>query len=243
MEKIGPSSIVPIHMGVILDGNRRFAKQLMKNPWIGHKYGLEKTRQVLQWACEAGIKYVTAYVLSLENISTRPKEELKMILQYLDKEADNIMHNKNHVIHKFDVSVKFIGRINILPQQLQKKLAEVEKATSGYKSHVLNVALAYGGQQEIVDAVKEILLKGLSGTIKPSDVDDTLVKKHLYTNGQPYPDLIFRTGGEKRLSNFLSFQSAYSELIFTDKKWPELSKKDFNAALKEFSKRKRRFGK
>jgi len=240
--KIGSAAITPTHIGVILDGNRRFAKQLMKRSWIGHKYGLEKTRQVLQWACEAGIKYVTAYVLSLENITSRPKEELKMILKYLEMEADNVLNNADHVIHKFNVRVRFIGRTHILPKQLQKKLIKVEKTTERYTNHALNVALAYGGQQEIADAVKQILLKGLKGVIKPSDIDHSMIKRHLYTNGQPYPDLIFRTGGEKRLSNFLPFQSAYSELIFTDKKWPELTKKDFDAALKEFSNRKRRFG-
>ncbi len=236
-------TITPSHLGIILDGNRRFAKVLMKKAWIGHKYGLGKTREVLQWACEAGIKYITAYTLSFENLTTRPKEELKMILAYLDKEADNVLRNKNHVIHRFNVKVKFIGRVYLLPKRLQKKLHEVEKATADYSSHIMNVALVYGGQQEIVDAAKKILLKGLKGIIKPSDVNETLIKAHLYTNGQPYPDMIFRTGGEKRLSNFLPFQSAYSELIFTDKKWPELSRKDFAAALSEFSKRKRRFGK
>lgn len=234
---------IPVHIGVILDGNRRFAKRLMKTPWIGHKYGLEKTRQVLQWACEAGIKYITAYVLSLENLSTRPKEELRMILQYLSEEADNIIKNRDHVIHKFQVRVRFIGRTHVLPEHLREKLGRVEEITRNYDAHTLNIALAYGGQQEIVDATKNILLKGLKGAIKPSDIDDALVKTHLYTNGQPSPDMIFRTGGEKRLSNFLSFQSAYSELIFTDRKWPELRKKDFGAALAEFSKRKRRFGK
>lgn len=235
--------IVPTHIGVILDGNRRFAKQLMKKPWMGHYYGLQKTREVLQWACEAGIKYITAYTLSFENLKSRPKKELAMILKYLEMEADNIITGTDHMVHKFNVKVRFIGRLHLLPSRLQKKLAAVENKTFDYKNHVLNVALAYGGQQEIADAVKEILLKGLKGVIKPSDVDETLVRHHLYTNGQPYPDLVFRTGGEHRLSNFMPFQSAYSELIFTDKKWPELSKKDFDEALEEFDKRQRRFGK
>jgi len=235
--------MLPTHLGIVMDGNRRFAKTLMKSAWMGHKYGLEKTRHVLEWACESGIKYITAYTLSLENISTRPKKELRMILDYLDRESDNVLSNKDHVINRFRIKVRFIGRISLLPKSLQKKLGDVEKATANHKNHFLNIALAYGGQQEIVDAMKKILLKGLDGIIKPSDVDEQLIKAHLYTNGQPYPDMIFRTGGEKRLSNFLPFQSAYSELIFTDKKWPELSRKDFDNALKEYSDRKRRFGK
>ena len=234
--------MIPDHLAIILDGNRRFAKQLMKAPWIGHRYGLEKTRQVLQWTCEAGIKYMTAYTLSLENIGSRPKKELEMILNYLDIETDNVLKNKEHVVHKFKVNMRFIGRIHILPKKLQKKMAAVEEMTKNYNSHFLNIAVAYGGQQEIVDATKKILLKGLSGAIKPSDVDEKLIKANLYTNGHPYPDMVFRTGGEKRLSNFLPFQAAYSELIFTDKTFPSLTKKDFDSALKEFEKRKRRFG-
>lgn len=234
--------MLPQHIGIILDGNRRFARELMKRPWLGHKAGLDKARQVLGWACERGIKYVTAYVLSLENLQTRPKRELQLILKYFGEEMDDILTTADHVVNRFAVRVRFIGRTHILPDALQEKMKLVADRTKNYKKHTLNIAIAYGGQQEITDAVKQILLDGLKGIIKPSDVDETLVKHHLYTNGQPYPDMIFRTGGEKRLSNFLSFQSAYSELIFTDKKWPSIQEKDFDAALKEFSDRKRRFG-
>jgi len=230
------------HVGVILDGNRRFAKQLMKRPWEGHKYGLLKSREVLTWACEAGIKHITAYVLSLENIKTRPKRELKMILKYIGKEADNILEDAGHVVHHFHVKVRFIGRINVLPKELQKKIDLVERKTERYTKHVLNVAVAYGGQQEIVDATKKILMKGLKGVIRPSDMNEKIMRAHLWTNGQPEPDLIIRTGGEKRLSNFLPFQSAYSELFFLDKKWPEFSKKDFDQVLEEYAERQRRFG-
>ncbi len=233
---------IPTHIGIILDGNRRFARELMKKPWEGHKFGMLKAREVLQWSCQAGIKYVTTYVLSFENLRTRPKTELRYILKYLDMEAENILKDSTHVVHKFNVRVRFIGRLQLLPDGLQEKLRAVEERTSIYKKHALNVALAYGGQQEIVDAAKRILEKGLKGIIRPSDLNETIMKEHLYTNGQPHPDLIIRSGGEKRLSNFLSFQSAYSELIFTDKRWPELTKRDFTNFLREFSERKRRFG-
>ncbi len=235
--------MIPTHIGIIMDGNRRFARQLMKKPWEGHKFGLEKARDVLTWACEMGIKYTTAYTLSWENLKTRPKKELGLILRYLGFEADNIMKNKNHPVHKYQVKVRFIGRTHVLPEELQKKLCAVEKMTDKYKKHFLNVAVAYGGQQEITDAMKSILEKGLKGIIRPSDLNEDIIKAHLYTNGQPSPDLIYRTGGERRLSNFLPFQSAYSELIFTDKKWPELSKRDFRNAIREYEKRQRRFGK
>lgn len=230
------------HIGVILDGNRRFARELMKRPWEGHKLGLIKSREVLQWACEAGIKYITAYVLSLENITTRPKKELQLILKYLGQEAENILKNSRHVVHRFNVRVSFIGRTHLLPKDLQKKLASVEKKTGMYKKYFLNIAVAYGGQQELVDATKKILEKGLKGVIRPADLSIKILREHLYTNGQPMPDMIFRTGGEKRLSNFMPFQSAYSELIFTDKRWPELTKQDFQAAINEFENRQRRFG-
>lgn len=233
---------VPTHIGVILDGNRRFARELMKTPWEGHRLGLLKARDVLQWSCEAGIKYITAYVLSFENLRTRPKTELKYILRYLETEAENILNDSMHVVHRFNVNVRFIGRLQMLPDRLQRKLHDVESRTSNYKRHVLNVALAYGGQQEIIDAARRILEKGLKGIIKPADLSEEVMKEHLYTNGQPYPDLIIRSGGEKRLSNFLPYQSAYSELIFTDKRWPELTRRDFQAFLEEFSQRKRRFG-
>ena len=234
--------MLPQHVGIILDGNRRFARELMKRPWLGHKMGMEKARQVLGWACERGVKYVTAYVLSLENIQTRPKRELRLILKYFGEEMDDILASTDHVIHKFAVQVRFIGRTHILPDQLQAKMNEVAKITKKYKDHTLNIAIAYGGQQELVDAMKKILQEGLAGTIRPSDLNETILKEHLYTNGQPYPDMILRTGGEKRLSNFLPFQSAYSELIFTDTKWPALSKKEFNNAINEFGRRQRRFG-
>ncbi len=233
---------IPVHIGMILDGNRRFARELLKRPWEGHRLGLEKAREVLKWSCEAGIKYMTAYVLSFENLKTRPKRELKYIMKFLGMEADSILNDGKHVVHQFHIKVKFIGRTHLLPDRLQEKLATVEERTKHYNRHVLNVALAYGGQQEIVDATKRILEKGLRGMIRPSDLNEQIMKEHLYTNGQPYPDLIVRSGGEKRLSNFLSFQSAYSELIFTNKRWPELSKRDFNNFLKEFAQRKRRFG-
>lgn len=234
--------MLPNHIGIILDGNRRFAKELMKRPWEGHKYGLEKARDVLGWACERGIKYVTAYVLSLENISSRPKEELALILKYLEMEMDSILSDSDHIVHKNKVKIRFIGRIHILPEKLLEKMNAVAKATEQNKEHTLNIAIAYGGQQEIVDATRKILEEGLKGVLRPSDLNETILKEHMYTNGQPYPDLIIRTGGEKRLSNFLPFQSVYSELIFTDVKWPAFSREDFETALAEYESRKRRYG-
>lgn len=234
---------VPMHVGIILDGNRRFAKQLMKMPWEGHKMGLEKAREVLEWACDYKVRYMTAYTLSEENLARRPKEELRLILHYIGSEADSILKNKGHVANRKKIRVRFIGRTHLLPMWLRGKMKQVEKKTRSYKKHFLDIAVAYGGQQEIVDALKAIMQKGLKGIIKPVEMNEEIIKQHLYTNGHPFPDLIIRTGGEKRLSNFLPFQSAYSELIFLDKKWPEITREDFKASLEEFSNRKRRFGK
>jgi tritrans,polycis-undecaprenyl-diphosphate synthase [geranylgeranyl-diphosphate specific] len=234
--------MLPNHIGIILDGNRRYAKELMKKPWEGHKIGLSKARDVLEWSCERGIKYITAYVLSLENLNSRPKRELALILRYFENEMADIIKDKNHVIHRNKINVRFIGRTHILPDSIQEKMQKVKEATKGYSNFTLNIAIAYGGQQEIVDAVKKILEEGLKGVLRPSDLNETIIKEHMYTNGQPYPDMIIRTGGEKRLSNFLPFQSVYSELIFTDVKWPAFSEKDFDDSLKEFDERKRRVG-
>ena len=231
------------HLGIILDGNRRLARDMMKKPWQGHKMGISTALKTLEWSCEAGIKYITAYVLSFENYYSRPKGELRYILKYLGQECDNVLSNKNHIIHRFDVKTHFIGRLKILPKWLQKKITRVEKITKNYNKHVLNIALAYGGQQEIADAVRKISRKVMKGIISPAAINPLLVQQHLYTNGQPAPDLILRTGGERRLSNFLTFQSAYSELMFIDKRWPEFTKRDFDRALTLFESRQRRFGK
>ncbi len=229
-------------LGIVLDGNRRFAQYLMKKPWEGHRLGLDKAREAIGWACKYGIKYTTAYVLSYENLKTRPKLELEYIFKYFKQEAETILDDENHVINKMKVKVKFIGRVHELPQELQSILNKVEDKTKDNKDFVLNVAIAYGGQQEIADAVKDIAKKVLDGILSPAQLDETVIKEHLYTNGQPYPDLIIRTGGDHRLSNFLPYQSVYSELIFIDKKWPEMEEKDFLDALNEYENRQRRFG-
>ncbi|MCD6367894.1 MAG: di-trans,poly-cis-decaprenylcistransferase [Candidatus Aenigmarchaeota archaeon] len=238
--KRGP---VPLSIGIIMDGNRRFAREVMKKPsWWGHKFGVVKARDVLKWACEIGIKYITVYALSFENLKSRPKKELQKIFEYLEKEMDDVLYDDRHVVHKTETRVKFIGRIRLLPGNIRKKIKEVESLTKKYKKHFLNIALAYGGQQEIVDAFKKISKKIMKGTLKPSDINEKLIKENLYTNGFPYPDLIIRTGGEKRLSNFLPWQSAYSELAFTDKKWPEFDKRTFLSIIKDYQRRERRFG-
>lgn len=233
---------VPQSLGIIMDGNRRFAKELMKNTWKGHKYGVVKAREVLDWCHDLGIKYITIYALSLENLRSRPRIELKKIFDYFEKETD-LLVSGDHVVHRTRTKVRFIGRKKVLPERLQQKMKNVEKETKDYENHLLNIAIAYGGQQEIIDACRDISLKVSKGLLKTSQINETLFRESLYTDGFRYPDLIIRTGGERRLSNFLLWQSAYSELAFTDTKWPEFSKEDFLGIIKDYRKRERRFGK
>ncbi|MBI5332075.1 MAG: di-trans,poly-cis-decaprenylcistransferase [Candidatus Aenigmarchaeota archaeon] len=230
------------HLALILDGNRRFAKHIMKNPWEGHRIGLDKARQAIEWTCNHGIKYITAYVLSYENLKTRPALELNYIFKYLEDELDCVLEDKTHIVNRNNIKVNFIGRTDELPIMLREKLGKVAEHTKNNSEFVLNIALAYGGQQEVVDAVKHITEKAMKGILSPAQLNEDVIKEHLYTNGQPFPDLIIRTGGEKRLSNFLPFQSVYSELMFFDKHWPEMEESDFLEAFKEFENRKRRFG-
>ncbi len=233
---------LPLHIGIILDGNRRFAKRLMKQPWYGHRWGAKKVKELLNWLKEYGIRYATLYSLSLENLKKRPKKELNHILKLFEKEFSKIL-NPKHEVHKYGVRIRIIGRTYLLPKKLQKIFKEVEKATRNYKNYFLNFAIAYGGKQEITDAVKKIVRKALNGKVKVRDIKEKFVEEHLYTNGQPPVDLIIRTGGENRVSNFLLWQGAYAEFFFVKKMWPEFEKEDFVRILKEYSQRERRFGK
>ncbi len=235
------AGIVPNHIGIILDGNRRFAKRLMEKPWKGHAWGAEKVKELLKWAKEYGVRYLTLYALSLENLFSRPKQELDFLLKLFENEFKKIVR-KNHEAHKYKVRVRVLGRTHMLPERLQKAIRAAEECTAKYDKYFLNLAIAYGGQQEITDAVVSIAKKVLSG-LEPDKINEDLIRHSLYTDGTPYPDLIIRTGGEQRLSNFMLWQSAYTELYFCEKMWPEFTKQDFAAALTEFQARQRRFGK
>jgi len=233
---------VPVHISFIPDGNRRFAKRLMKQPWKGHRWGKEKLKDVFQWCADAGVKIITIYALSLENLASRPKHEIDFLLDLARKEARGILEDKSHFVHKHKIKVSFFGRTDLLPKDLQALFRKAEQRTKPYSSYFLNFAIAYGGRQELVEASRKIALKIANGKLDPEDVDELLLRQNLQTNGHPDPDLIIRTGGEKRLSNFLLFQSAYSELAFTDTFWPALTKKEFLSILKDFGNRERRFG-
>jgi tritrans,polycis-undecaprenyl-diphosphate synthase [geranylgeranyl-diphosphate specific] len=233
---------IPRHVGIIPDGNRRFARRLMRSPWKGHEWGSKKLEDVFKWSKEAGIKTITFYTLSLENLNSRPKRELDFLMKLAKDAMKDIVEGRGFV-HEDRVRVNIIGNLDRLPEDVQLLARQTMDATKGYRKFTINLAVAYGGRQELVDAVKGISLDISRGVLSPEQVSDLVLRQHLLTNGQRDPDLIIRTGYEKRLSNFLLFQSAYSELAFVDCFWPEFSKKDFDRVISDYQNRERRFGK
>lgn len=236
------SKAKPEHIGVILDGNRRWASARHMIPWEGHREGAEKVKQFLEWCIDLGIKTVTLYGFSTENFQ-RSKREVEELMKLYEENLREVL--RSDVIHKNRVCIKAIGRINLLPERIQQLIREVEEATKDYDRFYLNVALAYGGRAEIVDAAREIALKVKGGELSPEEIDEAVFEKHLYTAHLPQqdPDLIIRTSGESRLSGFLLWQSAYSELCFMDVYWPEFREIDLERAIRSFQQRQRRFGK
>lgn len=232
----------PKHVGIIPDGNRRFAKRLLLKPWKGHEWGSEKLKKVFEWCKECNIKHVTFYALSQENLQKRPKRELDFLIKMAQNEIADIIQNKNHFVHKDKVKVTFFGKLDLLPKDVQRDMKRAMKLTKNYKKYTLNLAVAYGGRQEIVDMCQSVAKRAAEGRLKPENITESVIKQNLYTNGVPDPDLVIRTS-ESRMSGFLLWQSAYAEFAFIDTLWPELTKKQFIGAINNYSKRKRRFGK
>lgn len=232
---------VPEHVGIILDGNRRWGLARSGITDEGHRYGARTGQRFLQWCLDLDIKTVTLYVFSMENFG-RPKPEVDTILSIIEDEARKLLSDPK--LHQNEVRVKAIGRLDLLPESLQDVLEELEEATRSYDKHYLNFALAYGGRTEIVDAARKIAQDVGRGSVKPQEIDEEFFMKYLYTSHlpNPYPDLIIRTSGEERLSGFLLWQSAYSEFCFLDVYWPEFRRIDLLRAVRTYQKRKRRFG-
>ena len=231
----------PEHIAIILDGNRRWAQEHSLEPWIGHYYGADKAKDVLKWCLDLDVKTITLYAFSTENFQ-RPKEEVERLMQLFKKKLQEVI--KSEEIHKHRVRVKVIGRINLLPQDLQEMIKTVEEETKNYDERFLNIAIAYGGRAEIVDAARKIAQEVAEGKLSPDDIDEKIFEQYLYTSFLPKqdPDLIIRTSGEERLSGFLLYQSAYSELCFLDVYWPEFRRIDLLRAIRTYQKRKRKFG-
>lgn len=208
----------------------------------GHWKGADAVENLLDWCEEFNIKIITVYALSAENLE-RDDEELQYLYELIRMRLEKLYNDPR--IHKNRMRVKGIGRIELLPESIKEVLRRLDDATKDYDNHFLNVALAYGGQYELVDAVKKIGKKIKEGTLDVSDINKNEIEANLYTSHLPQssPDLILRTSGEKRLSGFLIWQSAYSELVFMDIFWPEFRKIDLMRAIRTFQERKRRLGK
>lgn len=220
-----------LHIGIILDGNRRFAKRIMQKPWKGHKYGAEKVEELFSWCKNLDVKEITLYVLSTENLN-RPKKELNFLINLFKEEFEKIKDDKR--IKENKIKIKFIGERRLLNKELQKIMQKLEKATEKNNNYRINIALAYGGRQEIIKSI-------ISLVKNKQKINENNFEKNLELNSSP--DLIIRTGGEKRTSNFLLWQSAYSEWFFLDKMWPEFTEEDLKEIISEFHSRERRFGK
>ena len=226
-------------IAIILDGNRRLAKRLMMQPWKGHELGARKVEKLLEWCRELGITEITMYALSLDNFSKRPKEEIEYLYGIFRKEFDNLMQDER--IHKQKVKISFIGRRHILPEDLQESMNKLEEMTKGYDKYYVNFALAYGGREEIIDAIKNVAYDVKKGIISEQEIDKKKFREYL--DLQSDPQLIIRTGGEFRTSNYLVWQSAYSEWLILDKFWPDFEKEDLIKAKQDFENRDIRLGK
>jgi len=232
---------MPQHVAVILDGNRRWANERSLPYLNGHLYGAKIAEEFLKWCLDLGIRTITVYVFSTENFQ-RPEEEVERILGLMEEEARRLRDDER--LHENKVRVKTIGRIDLLPESLQQMLRDVERETENYNEHYLNIAIAYGGRAEIVDAARKIVEDVAKQKVSLNQIDEELFRNYLYTAHlpNPYPDLIIRTSGEERLSGFLLWQSAYSELCFLDVYWPDFRKIDLLRAVRTYQQRKRRYG-
>ena len=230
---------VPKHLAVIMDGNRRYAEDLGILPHEGHIEGKSTLENLSDWCRNLNIKHLTVYAFSLENFD-RDEKELGPLMDLFEESFRNAGDDPR--VHYNKVRVRAIGHREMLPDKVVEAIEYAESKTKDYNDFNYNLAVAYGGRQELVRSMEKIAKKVKSGEIEPSDIDAQLISSNLYTSGLPDPDLILRTSGEERISNFLLWQLAYSELYFADVFWPDMRKIDFLRAIRSFQKRKRRLG-
>jgi tritrans,polycis-undecaprenyl-diphosphate synthase [geranylgeranyl-diphosphate specific] len=231
---------IPQHVAIIMDGNRRFAKEIGLAPDLGHIFGREKLEQVLEWCFDIGIKNLTVYAFSTENFD-RDINEVQTLMDLCKDQLNKA--KKDSRIHNNKVRIRILGRLDLLPEDISGLAQNIMDETKEYDNYSFNIALAYGGREEIIQAIQKIAGDVQDGNLKIEDIKEPIVSKYLYTNGIPDPDLILRTSGEERISNFLLWQLAYSELYFSDVYWPAFQKRDFLNAIKTCQQRQRRFGK
>ena len=230
--------LLPRHVAVIMDGNGRWAKERGLPRIEGHRRGAESARAIIKAASGVGIRYLTLYTFSVENWN-RPKSEVDAIMRYLAY----YLKKETPELDRSNVRLEAIGQIHRLPEPVQKQLEKSRQQLSKNTGLTLVLALSYGARAEIVDASRAIAEKVQSGDLVPEEVTETMFGMHLYTSQIPDPDLLIRTSGEKRLSNFLLWQVSYAEMVVTETLWPEFRKAAFYKSLEEFAKRHRRFGK
>lgn len=227
----------PVHIAIIMDGNRRWAKKKMLPVKLGHKQGAETLKKIVRYANKIGLKYISVYAFSTENWK-RSEEEVNDLMFLLENYLDDFAKEADTE----NIVIKVIGRREELSERLLEKIDKTVERTKDNTGTVFTIALNYGGRDEIVHAVKEISKKVLDGTVKIEDIDEKMISKNLYTNFMPDPDLLIRTSGEIRTSNFMPWQIVYSEYLFVEKLWPDFEESDLDDAIKEYQKRNRKFG-
>jgi undecaprenyl diphosphate synthase len=233
-----PSDLtIPTHIAIIMDGNGRWAEQRHRPRLYGHKHGVDSVQAAVETCREVGVRHLTLYAFSTENWR-RPSLEVNglmgLLKSYLEQELQNLLHN--------DIRLRCLGQSDRLPTAVRTILHQVVERTAACSTMTLNLALNYGSRAEIVYAVQQLCAKAGSGALSISAIDEECLSQHLFTTGQPDPDLLIRTGGERRLSNFLLWQASYAELYFTDIHWPDFRRQQLLDAIAEFSRRQRRFG-
>ena len=230
---------VPQHVAVIMDGNRRYAKEFGLLVAEGHEKGKEKLEEMIEWCLELGIKFLTVYAFSTENVA-REKDEVNVLMRLFSQNFKRLADDER--VHKHRIRVRVLGQKDMLPDDVREAIDYAEKRTEGYDQYFFNIAVGYGGRQELLQAVRRVAEEVKRGRLVVEDIDEKTIYRYLYTSDLPDPDLILRTSGEERISNFLLWQLAYSELYFSDVYWPGFRKVDFLRAVRSYQLRKRRFG-
>jgi tritrans,polycis-undecaprenyl-diphosphate synthase [geranylgeranyl-diphosphate specific] len=230
---------IPRHVAIIMDGNRRFAESFGLGAGDGHVKGKDKLEEMLDWCLEAGIRVLTVYAFSTENLYREP-EEVDTLMDLF--EANFRKAAEDPRVHEHRIRIRAIGNIDLLPDRVQEAIRYAEEVTKEFDQYSFNLAVAYGGREEILNAIRHLAQDACDGELDIGSIDEETFTRYLYTSDLPDPDLVLRTSGEERISNFLLWQLAYSELYFTDVYWPGFRKVDFLRALRAYQMRKRRYG-
>ncbi len=230
---------VPHHVAIIMDGNRRYAQEFGLLVTEGHEKGREKLEQILEWCMEIGVRMLTVYAFSTENVG-REKDEVDALMRMFVSNFNRLAEEER--VHRHKIRVRVLGQREMLPEDLKRAIERAEERTKDYDQYFFNIAVGYGGREEIIQAIRRIAEKVKEGELPVDAITERTFTEFLYTKDMPDPDLVLRTSGEERVSNFLLWQLAYSELYFSDVYWPGFRKIDFLRAVRSYQMRKRRFG-